>query len=228
MKIDYVIISSDDNPLYKDFYPIVAKKWNDLGFKVYYINITNIDEIINNEFGVIHRVKKLPFVSSAFQSQVIRLFSCNFINGNLLMSDIDMLPLNADYFNQYLSELTKNNIIIYSGQPYNNVPYYSMCYVLANSELLKKILSIEGISFGDFCNTLITIYGEKWNVDENFMYEKFQFFKENLVIKNRDFSTRIDRSNWNYDVNKLKIGYYVDSHLLRPCNIYINEIKNLL
>ena len=27
MKIDYVIVSSDDNPMYLDFWPIVSKIW---------------------------------------------------------------------------------------------------------------------------------------------------------------------------------------------------------
>ena len=78
MKIDYVILSSDDNPLYKDFYDVVSKQWNKLGFKTYYINITNIDEIVKTEFGVIHKIKSLDFVSTGFQSQVVRLFASNF------------------------------------------------------------------------------------------------------------------------------------------------------
>ena len=43
MKIDYVVISSDENLMYKDFYPIVARRWLDLGFKTYYVNIFDVD-----------------------------------------------------------------------------------------------------------------------------------------------------------------------------------------
>ena len=134
MKIDYVIISSDDNPMYKDFYPIVAKRWLDLGIKTYYLNISDTDEIIENEYGIIHKIKALDFVSTGFQSQVVRLFSSKFVSGNMLISDIDMLPINGNYYNQYLNELTDNNVIIYSGQPYGDVPYYPICYVLSNSK----------------------------------------------------------------------------------------------
>lgn len=229
MKIDYVVISSDNNPMYKDFYPIVAQRWLDLGFKTYYVNITDRDEIINNEFGIYHCVKSLGFVSSGFQSQVVRLFASKFIDGNLLMSDIDMLPINAEYYKQYIDELTDENMIIYSGQPYGNVPYYPMCYILSHSSNFKKYLDIENINFSDYCKMLSDNYGQDWNTDEHFMYDRFQSHLDKLVIKNnRDFSRRVDRGNWTYDTNLLKNGYYIDSHMLRPYNTYKDKINKLI
>ena len=227
--IDYVIISSDDNPMYKDFYPIVAKRWLELGFKTYYLNISDSDEIIENEYGVIHKIKALDFVSTGFQSQVVRLFSSNFIEGNIMMSDIDMLPINGEYYKQYVGELTNENVIIYSGQPYGNVPYYPMCYVLSHSSNFKKYLDIENINFSEYCKMLSDNYGQAWNTDENFMYDRFQNYKENLVVKNdRDFSRRVDRGNWIYSIDLLKRGHYIDSHMLRPYNQYRIQINKLI
>jgi len=227
--IDYVIISSDDNSMYKDFYPIVAKRWLDLGFKTYYINISDRDEVIENEYGVIHRIKALDFVSTGFQSQVVRLFSSKFIQGNLLMSDIDMLPINVDYYQQYVGELTDENVIIYSGQPYGNVPYYPMCYILSHSDNFRKYLDIDDINFSEYCKMLSDNYGQAWNTDEHFMYDRFQNHLDKLVIKHdRDFSRRVDRGNWNYDMSRLKDGYYIDSHMLRPYAQYKHIIDELI
>lgn len=226
--IDYVIISSDDNPMYKDFYQIVAKAWTNIGIKTYFVNITDNDSIVENEYGFIHNIKSLDFVSSGFQSQVVRLFSSNFIEGNLLMSDIDMLPINGDYYNQYNNELTDDNIIVYSGQPYGNVPYYPMCYVLSNSKNFRNYLEIEDLSFEDYCRMLLVNYSEKWNTDENFMYDKLQNHLDKVVIKSRDFSRRVDRSRWIYDINLLQDRYYIDSHMLRPYNKYKKEIDELI
>ena len=139
-----------------------------------------------------------------------------------------MLPLNANYFNEHLKELTETNMILYSGQPYGDVPYYPMCYVLSHSSNFKKYLNIENMSFEEYCKMLFSIYGEKWNVDENFMYDRLQLFKENLIIKTRDFSRRIDRGKWVYDINKLNSGFYIDSHLLRPYQKNKKEIEKLL
>lgn len=228
MKIDYVIIASDENPTYKDFYPVVAKKWNELGFKTYFINICDNDEIFENKWGIVHNIKALEFVSTAFQSQVVRLFSSNFIEGNLLMSDVDMLPLNKEYYNSYVNELTENNVIIYTGQPYTDVPYYPMCYILAHSNTLRNLLSIKNLSFSDYCKMLFEKYGEAWNTDEHFMYDEFQKNKESLVIKSRDLKRRVDRFRWGYDYNLLKEGYYIDSHLLRPYAQYFQEVNKLI
>ena len=228
MKIDYAIISSDDNPMYKDFYTIVAQRWLDLGIKTYYLNISDTDEIIENEYGIIHKVKSLDFVSTGFQSQVVRLFSSKFIEGNIMMSDIDMLPINGEYYNQYLNELTDDNVIIYSGQPYGNVPYYPMCYVLSNSKNFRKYLNIDNINFTEYCKMLSDKYGEAWNTDENFMYDEFQNHIDKLVVKKRDFKRRVDRGNWDYYIELLKDGYYIDSHMLRPYSDYKMEIDSIL
>lgn len=227
--IDYIIISSDENPIYKDFYPIVAEQWYKLGFKTYYILICDIDDIQINEFGIIHKIKKIESFSTSFQSQVVRLFASNLLeNSNILTSDIDMLPINKSYFVNHAIDLLDDNIIIYSGQPYRDVPYYPMCYVLSNTNTLRTVLGINGLTFKDYCEMLYGIYGEKWNTDENFMYDKFQLHSEKLIIKNRDYRTRIDRSNWIYNENKLISGYYVDSHLLRPFNEHKIEIEKLI
>lgn len=228
MKIDYVIISSDDNPLYKDFYEVVSKQWNKFGFKTYYINITNIDEIKENEYGIIHKIKKIENVPTGLQSQIVRLFSSNFIYGNILISDIDMLPLNGDYFNSYLNQLTDKNIILYSGQPYGNVPFYPMCYVLSNTITLKTALNIGDLTFEEFCHFLVKKYNSSWNTDEQFLYDSLKNFNDNLIIKSRDFNNRIDRSNWVYNDELLKNSFYIDSHLLRPYSEFKEQINILI
>jgi len=229
-KIDFVVISSDDNPLYKDFYSIVAKQWYKLGYKTYYVNITNENSFIENEYGIVHKIKSLESVSTGFQSQVVRLFVSNLVNDkNLLMSDIDMLPINKDYFENIAEELQPDKIILYSGQPYGDVPYYPMCYVLGNSNLLKHKLGIENMSFDEYCSFLCQFYGIKWNTDEHFMYDKLNKYSENLIIKrNRNFKNRIDRGSWFYDSKKLEKNYYIDSHLLRPYSEYQSQINKLL
>lgn len=227
-KIDYVIISSDENPMYRDFYEVVAKRWLDLGFKTYYMYITDKDEITENQYGIVHKVKALDFVSTGFQSQVIRLFASKYIDGYILTSDIDMLPINGDYYNQYNGEVSEDNVIVFSGQPYGNVPYYPMCYILSHSSNFVKYLSIEDVSFENYCKYLLYKYGEAWNTDENFMYEKFESIRDKLIIKNRDFRTRIDRGNWWYDKNILNENYYIDSHLLRPYLTYKKQIDELI
>lgn len=234
MKIDYVVISSDDNPLYKDFYEIVAKRWNQFGLKVYYINITNVDEIVENEYGVIHKIKALDGFSTGFQSQIVRLYSSNLIKGNILTSDIDMMPLSKEYFMSRAEVNEEDKILVYSGQPYGDVPYYQLCYILANTQLYRECLGISDMSFFDFCSLLKQRYNEAWNSDEHFMYDQFQSHLDKLnILRDRDLSwggetKRIDRSNWRYDLNLLYNNYYIDSHMIRPYRTYKYDIDFLI
>jgi len=226
--IDYVIISSDDNHTYKDFYPIVSKRWFDLGFKTYYINITDTNSIEETEYGVVHKIKSLDFVTTSFQAQVVRLYSANFIDGVILTSDIDMLPINGGYFHDQILDYQEEKIVICSGQPYESTPYYPMCYVLGHTKTFRKFLEIENDNFHSYCEKLLS-YGQSWCTDENFMYDKFQNHLSNLVVKNdRDFKRRVDRGDWNYNVELLKSGHYIDSHMLRPYKNYKNKIDTLI
>jgi len=226
--IDYIIISSDDNPTYKDLYHIVAKRWYDMGFKTYYINITNEESLKTNKYGVVHSIKALPDYSTAFQSQIVRIFANKFIDGVTLISDIDMLPISKTYFESNTNFLTDDNIIIYSGQPYVDVPYFPMCYILAPTTKLKKIFNLDILSYKEFCLDVMESVGVKWNSDEHYLYNKLNECKDDLIIKDRVFNNRIDRSNWNYDIDLLKNGYYLDSHLLRPLSIHNTEIMRLI
>jgi|688.fasta_scaffold08774_16 hypothetical protein len=229
MKIDYVVISSDDNPMYKDFYPIVSKIWNSFGLKTYFINITNENSITENEYGFVHKIKSIDNIPSSYQSQIVRLFSPNLIDGNILMSDIDMIPLNYDYFKNNSEYLLDDNIVVYTTNPYTDRPFHAMCYLLGNSKTFKKILGTENMTYEEFVKTLESVYGHSWFADENFFYDKSIGNENKMVFLKRDIkNTRIDRSKWVYDVNKLHKGTYIDSHLLRPYSQYLNEINELI
>ena len=39
---------------------------------------------------------------------------------------------------------------------------------------------------------------------------------------------RIDRSKWQYNLNLLKDNYYYDAHVIRPYELYKDEINNLV
>lgn len=228
-KIDYVIISSDDNSLYKDFYPIVAKQWQKYNILTYYINITNNNSLIENEFGFIKNIKAVDFLPTGLQAQIVRYFASSFIDGNILTSDIDMLPLQRDYFTQYLNELTNDNVIIYSGQSYGNVPYYPTCYILSHTNNFKKYLQLDNKSFEEYCFILNNKYKQAWNTDECFLYDQLQHCLNKVVIKTRDFSKRIDRSNnSSYDINNLQNNYYIDYHMPRPYPEYKKQIDEII
>lgn len=233
MEINYVIISSDDNSYYYDFYPVVSKQWNKLGFKVFFAHITDIEtDIEKTEYGLIKKFKKIDNINTGFQSQNVRLFISSVLNNtNILISDIDMLPLNRNYFIERADKIDSDKILIYSGQPYGNVPYYPMCYILGNSNLLKETLEIND-NYEIHINKMKNYSNLDWNTDEKYLYNMTLNNDNVLVLRDRKFyggaEKRIDRGNWIYNEKLLKSGYYIDSHLLRPYEKHRNEINKLL
>lgn len=230
MRTDFVVIASDDNATYLDFLDIVTKQWNEkIKIPVIFFHITTEDsEIEKTSYGFRKKFKAIANIPSGFQSQIVRFFAYKlFPESNILISDIDMLPLSPFYFNQKRYQ-GNDKILIYTNNAYLNVPYYPMCYVLSNGKIFSDILKIES-NFTDFTNRLFTIYGGAWNTDEHYMFDCFSK-NENILLKyNRNIrETRICRSEWKYNQEKLKNGEYIDSHLPRPYYENIEKINKII
>ena len=229
MKIDFVVIASDNNPLYYDFYPVVSRQWNCLGYKVFFINISDEDSCIEEtDYGLIKKVKSIAGIPTGFQAQVVRFYAPTLLKeNNFLLSDIDMLPLNGTYYFNEAEKIPNDQILIYSGQPYTTTPFYPVCYILGNGAILKNIMQIDG-SYENFISKMAVYSNLDWNTDEKYFYNAICKNPDKAtILKDRDFKRRIDRGNWTYSIEKLNSGYYIDSHLLRPYIQYKNDIDRL-
>jgi hypothetical protein len=235
MNIDYVIVSSDNNPTYLDFWDITKKMWCDLvGIKPVLLKISDKDNYTDNGDNIVIEVKAIENINTGLQSQIIRLFcSKYFENKNILISDIDMIPLNKSYFINSVSKYDDDSTIIYSSDAYGG-HRYPMCYVLSNSETFNKIFELDNHpNFESFANYLIENENNGWNTDELYLTKKINEYNKNIIKLNRGWNNgrannRIDRVFWNYNINELKNKIYIDSHLLRPYSRYKNEINDLI
>lgn len=236
MIIKYVIMSMDDNPLYQKFWDINKDLWyNNIGITPILVHVT--DDLNSNysinyyDKYIIFKIKKILNINSGFQAQISRLFITQFfLNDVLLTSDIDMFPLSKNYFNS-INDIDENKMVIFSSDAYNNEVRYPMCYNAAKGKIFSSILNLNN-SFKEFCEKLLT-YNWGWDTDEKFFSSKIVLRKDDCVFLKRGWingvaKNRIDRVNWNYDVSKLKEGGYIDSHSLRPFELYSNEINKLI
>lgn len=237
MKIDYVIVSSNENPYYLDFWPIISKIWKE-NFKITPVLglICNEDsDFENSEYGLIKKFKSVEGIDEGLQSQIVRLYLPKELDGYCLISDIDIIPLSTQYFNDCATYLSEDNIVIYSSDNpeclKNNE--YPMCYVSSHSESFKKIfdLDLDWLSFANLMKTR----NQGWFTDQKYLYEKVNEYKNKtnkVVLLNRGWAgianKRIDRASWNYDPIKVSEGYYIDSHSLRPYSEYSLQINKLI
>lgn len=239
MKIDYVIIGSNDNPIYFDFWPIISKIWVEV------FNITPVLGLICNEdsdfiedsYGLIKKFKSIENINTGLQSQIVRHWLSKELTGNILISDIDMVPLSKEYFVEQIKNFDDTKFYVMSSDNFecNNNREIPMCYNIANSKVYSQILDL-GDTWENFAIKLNSM-GFGWTTDQRYLWDKVQEQKfknsESVVFLNRGWSyngadRRIDRINWSYDPNLVRNGYYIDSHLLRPYNENKEEIDKLI
>lgn len=242
MNIDYVIMSTDGNELYDDFWEINKSIWNDvIGVKPILVIIGDEDKIKTNEDCIIIHYKKVEGVETSFQAQIARLYVTSlFLENTLLISDIDMLPLSKKYFTDFANEANDNQILIYTSDAYgyNKQKRYPMCYNLAKGKTYQEILNFDS-SFQEFVLKLKNLnITPIWDTDELYFGEcVYEFEKENhnrILKKQRGFAegpatNRIDRGYWwNINYDKISEGFYYDCHSLRPYKKYKKEIDSIV
>lgn len=237
MSLDYVLIGSDTNPYYLDFWPTISKVWSQV-FKVKPVLGLICDEdseIYEDQYGLVKKFKRTEGVDLGLQSQIVRFYLANYVNGNCLISDIDMLPLSKEYFEGTCSRLDTKNIVIHSSDNPECLRknMYPMCYVAASSEVFKSVFDLH-LSWDEFSN-LLNNRNETWFTDQKYLFEKVNQYNEinqNVIFLKRGWNgpanRRIDRVNWIYNPERVNSGFYIDSHLLRPFTQYQNEINNLV
>ena len=227
MKIDYVIIGSDMNPMYYDFWPLVSKIWK----KLY--NITPVlglicdedSDFIEDDYGLIKKFKSIDGMDIGLQSQIIRLYLTKELTGNLLISDIDMFPMSTKYFVDYVKTFVDGKFYVMSSdnQECLNNKEYPMCYNL-DSDWVNFANKLNSLNLG-------------WTTDQNYLFnqinKRLTINPNQIVFLQRGWSPtganrRIDRLWWSYDENLVKDGYYIDCHSLRPYNDHKEEVNKLI
>lgn len=242
MKIDYVIVSTDGNPLYDGFPDIIKKTWYPLvGVIPIIVNITDNDYIYDYGDHISVGYKQVAGINTGFQSQISRLYATKlFKDKTFLISDLDMIPLSKSYFVDNAETVQDNGLLIYTADAYGyqNQKRYPMCYNLAMGSTYDEIMDLNS-SYEEFVLRLHAM-NLGWDTDEVFWGGCVSLFEEKFPDRikkiHRGFAEgfatkRIDRCSWhhpNNDFSKISDGEYIDSHLLRPYKIHYQEIDNLV
>lgn len=208
------IFSSDNNPNYCEFEPLVSSMWETLGFEPFYAQIGT------EQFPLI------PGVESSLQSQIVRLYASKlFPNRIVLTTDIDMLPFDQNYFWSKLPK-SDNQIVIYSSDAHEG-KRYPMCYLSSYGKVLSSI-ALETIdeTWEEFVLRLNSL-GLGWNTDELYITERIDNCSFDKVKYNREWEygmakNRLDRVHWT-----LRDVSYIDAHCPRPYSKYKKEIDQL-
>lgn len=233
MKLGTVLAASDNNPLYCDFIPYFIKAWLRL-FPEINVVIVLVSDTLPLELEAykqhIHLFKPILGLHSAYIAQMIRLLYPRELTDNqdgILITDIDMIPLNAKYYQENIKMLPNNVFVSYRDILYPD--QLAMCYNIASSEIWNQLIgpgSVESL-LRKFYN--ITYTGQPghngWYSDQEVLIKAYKSYNGPKIILHDKYTEfkRLDREDKVFeDKERLEIAIqtnmYSDYHCLRPYN----------
>lgn len=156
MKIDTVVVASNDNPEYYLFYPYIKPFWEKFlkaRCILIYIGHELPKELVDYKEDII-LYKPIEGIHTAFIAQNVRLlFPCLFDtlsenkghdpNAGVLITDVDSIPMCSDYFLKQIEPLANDLFINYSFDPaVFAVKEHNIPYCVATARVWKEIFKI--------------------------------------------------------------------------------------
>lgn len=192
---------------------------------------------LNHSCGTIIKIPVIGDVPSGFIAQVIRfIIPCMFPEEVSVIGDIDMVPLNKDYFTKNISQYNNDDIVIFSSDAYPTELRYPMCYIAAKGKYFQQIIGLEDTNPATIEKFIRDLHAldKNWDTDELFFAEQLHHSSllKKAIFLNRGWSpmakNRIDRSYWKYSRLGLFFNKYIDAHCLRPMDKHTKELKNIV
>lgn len=244
MKLTNVLVATNMNPLYYKFIPIFIKAWNKLcpNIKVTILVIAQklIDELLPYKENIV-LFPPIENMDTGFIAQNIRLLYPALMDaeGGILITDMDMIPMNAPYYTQQIVKYDNSKFISYRPPPTPNE--ICMCYNIATPDIWREVFNINNIQ--DIHTTLKHLYQNKkykgeyggiqykvgWITDQLYLFEKVKKWHEktnNHIIIDDKYYNRLCRARphafYNFDLLKslIKKAHYSDYHAHRPYDRY--------
>ena len=237
MILNYAVVSSNSNPEYLDFWPYVAKMWRKIGIEpvLFYIDSTPPSDKVN-EYGRTIFLESIPEWSIAQQAQCIRFWAAKVLDKPFIISDMDMLPISREYYENGAKQIGDKGIVSYSSDIikyrwYRTNPQYPMCYLAGDPKSFEEVLEINESNHKDFLRRLMRM-NIRFGTDQKFFYNQ-SLKNKNVIIKHLErgwieekYATkRLDKAIWpKTDYNPEE---YIDCHLPRPFNSNMTICKEL-
>jgi len=225
MNNKYVLVSSDMNKNYLSFFPIVHLLWNKLiGIKVKLILINNIiPKYLEKYKDDIILFRPIKNMNTAFQAQCIRLlYPCLFKDDDIiLISDIDILPINKSFFNIKV----KDKFIIMR-DAYQTQNMFGMCHNIAKSIIWRQVFKVYNekdiiLRLKDWYNKdyKINKVNQYWYTDQKKLFEYLSKYDNKIILKDKNTKYK------SFDLKRIdNLIYFIEKpdKLLKNLNSYTN------
>jgi hypothetical protein len=243
MKVDLVIHSSDANPFYLEFWPLVSKVWK-LRFDVEPVLVFIGDEttVIDETYGRVIRMNPIPDIPVYLQCQWVRFWiPSQFPDKTCLLSDIDMFPISKEYFINQVKDIPDDKYV-HLNPDHQFIP---VCYHLARGSTFTRILSLDENwehsmrslyekNLGHDCtndapDNPILKDKPNWGAEEEYVTHIIRKSTDQsvFVFLNRQHQ-RLDRSSWYWSPDQIQSDIFADAHSIRPYSEHRTDVDALV
>lgn len=188
-----VLLSSNYNPTYIQFVPLVCSVWKKWGYEVDLALVTNKDHKEwkwMEEYANIYPFDIRKDLDEGIWAKISRHF-LTYLNPDdkVMLGDIDMIPLSKEYFDDLFDQLNGfPDSILLSGSDYNprahlpgvreKVP---ICYMVANGRVWRDIVNPQNTSIDEILNSWkgVNVYDKM----EDITHKEFRSFSDESLYR---------------------------------------------
>ncbi len=196
--IDQVILSCNEDPIYRDFWPIVANAYKAMGFEPHLAFLTDRAEFdpLVQEFRTHGRVtifRPLPDIPEFGQAKMIRFILASMQGREVCyVDDIDLFPLQREFITSKIIQRPKDVLLCVGGEVYGFNGCYPVSQMTGEGYLWKRFINPANLT----CHDLLRSWKGKYFYDE----------RENISIQHE----------WDPSIGGFKNDlYFSDERLLK-------------
>ena len=208
------------------------------------------------EFGEVWVFNPIDGIPQGNQAKVTRLYMASMYtagstntsdNDICCINDVDILPLQSKFLIDGVKDIPNDRLVAIGANAFLNTVdkgKFPMIYTTAESSIFDGLINPDNFDYVDLLQSwkglkkfdgmesidndpkrfsdesLLRLLIDKWSNKDKVFHVDRNFIGYRAV-------ERIDRANWQIDENKLRNGWYIDSHLPRPLNKYYWTIRKL-
>lgn len=254
MKFDRVILSSNDNPKYIEFWPLVSKGWRTFfgDVDVWLALVAPEGKFDLKELrkhGNVERYDPVPNIPTSNQAKVARYHLAATWNDDsvVMTNDLDLLPLQRAYVDSFQRQpgyLLAVGTELYIGPESGK---FTAGYLTAESSVWRTLVNPINFGWTLFVESFVgmRICDHKEDISRTVHHEDPDTFSDESLLRALLYLNPVPvvhrpvgfapytaralcRSNWKFDPVKLANGTYVEAHLLRPLSAHKERLQPLI
>jgi hypothetical protein len=236
LTLDRVILATNNNPDYIQFWPIAAKAWKEVvGIRPTLALIGCSGEVtVDESYGDVIRFAPIDGIPTSFYAQCVRLLlPCLFPNDGCILADIDLIPLQKRFFLKKIEKIPEDRFVIYRNKAYwfNKSRIY-MCYNVAKGATFQEIFDIQSID--DIPQVIKEWWqiGLGWDTDEKVLYRYLKkWINYKTRVKKLGYGKRLNRRierKLAFRQKKVFRYSYIEMNCPRPYIAHKHQIDHIM